>query len=154
MVGCKESLWASAGIAVGICIHCHAFCSSVSGRTAAAKGTDGRDSHTARLAGIGRTLHAVCRIRSARAMGSACHTGGTANTAYSGWNRSPAGAADGIRSRAACRAAGSGRQQGLFSGRYARTELSAGFCGGLVHSVVAEHHGHDSGKPNQIAFKE
>ncbi len=102
VVGRKESLWTSAGIAVGICIHCHAFCSSVSGRTAAAKGTDGRNSHTARLAGIGRALHAVCRIRSARAMGSACHTGGTANTAYSGWNRSPAGTADGIQPRAAC----------------------------------------------------
>ena len=30
------------------------------------------------------------------------HTGGTANTAYSGWNRSPAGTADGIQPRAAC----------------------------------------------------
>ena len=127
------------------CTSCRTCSESTAGHR---KGTGCRTAHGKGSGGIGAADYRRRAAARAPADRRRCP-----DPAHSGRHRTPAGTAYGSRTGAAVGTAGSGRQQGLFSGRYARAELSAGLRGGLVHSVVAEYPGNDSAEPEITAKK-
>lgn len=149
VVGCEKPVRAAGDAASGICVHCVRLrCSCTSCRTCSEstaghrKGTGCRTAHGKGSGGIGAADYRRRTAARAPADRRRCP-----DPAHSGRHRTPAGTTHGSHTGAAVGITSSSRQQGLLPGRYARAELSAGLRGRLVHSVVAEHRGHDPAEP-------